>query len=215
MIRRSLLPLAALGAAAALPATAHGAAVAVDRPCYIEQQPMAISGTGFTPGADVSVETEQVFAFGTSDPVGNFLFTSETAPIVPTVVPDAKTFTLTAKEGQVPVASTTFQVANFAFEVKPSRARPTSKVRYRFSGWPQGANVYVHVRRNGRTIGTTKLGKALGPCGRLSTRARFMPVRKGRVPSGTYRYQFDTTQKYSSTTTPRMTGSVSIFRTFR
>jgi hypothetical protein len=207
--------LGGLAAAAAVPAGASAAAVQTDRPCYIEQQPMAIGGTGFTPGADVTVDTEQLFAFGNADPAGNFLFTSETAPIVPTIVPDQKTFTLTAKENGTPVASTTFQVANFAASVTPSRAKPTSKVRYRFSGFPQGKNVYVHVRRNGRTIGNAKMGKALGPCGRLSVRKRFMPVRRGRVAFGTYTYQFDTRPTYRSTATPRIRVQVSIFRTFR
>ncbi|WP_205698999.1 hypothetical protein [Conexibacter sp. SYSU D00693] len=219
MTARHVLPatlLLAGAGAAALPAAASAqATVATDRPCYVEQQPMAISGTGFTPGARLSVETEQLFSAGNADAGGGFVTTTETAPIVPTITPDKKTFTLVAKQDGVPVAQTQFQVANFAYSVTPSRARPTSKVRYRFSGWPTGRNVYVHVRRNGRTLGTTKLGKTQGACGELSKRARFMPVRRGRVPFGTYRYQFDLTPKYSSKTVPRMTGQVSIVRTFR
>lgn len=208
--------LVALGAAAlALPAGAQAAVVSTDRPCYIESQPMVIGGSGFAPGSNVTVDTEQVFAAGLADPAGAFTFTTETAPIVPTIVPDQKKFTLTAKQDGVPVAAVDFQVANFAFSVTPSRARPTSKVRYRFSGFPQGKYVYVHVRRAGKTIGTKRLGKALGPCGRLSTRARFMPVRGGKVRNGTYTYQFDTSRRYSSKAVPRMRGTVSIFRTFR
>ena len=211
--RRLSVPLLTLGAVAVgAPAAAQAATVATDRPCYVEQQPMAISGTGFEAGSNVSVEAEQLFAFGTADNGGNFLFTTEKAPIVPTVTPDARTFKLTAKQDQQAVASTTFQVANFAFSVTPSRAKPTSTVRYRFSGFPRNSSVWVHVRRKGRTIGSARLGKAVGACGRLSTRARFMPVRRGRVPFGSYTYQFDTKRSYSGRSVPRLRGNVTISR---
>ncbi len=215
MISRTLAAAALGSLVAAAPAAAQAPVVAVDKPCYIEREPMAISTSGFVPGSSVSVQAEQLFAAQPADPTGAALFTSETAPIVPTITPDAKTFTLTAAQDGQPLATTTFQVANFAFSVTPSRARPTSKVRYRFSGFPTGRNVYVHVRRNGKTMGTTKLGRAQGACGTLSKRARFMPVRAGRVPFGTYTYQFDTSPKYRSTTRPALRGSVSIFRTVR
>ena len=213
---RRILALAVLaGTVAAQPAAAQAPAIAADRACYVERSPLVIAGTGFTPGARWSIQTEQVFDFGTANAAGAFLSTAETAPIIPAPTMRPQTFTLVAAQNGSPVAQLPIQVVNHAVTVTPSSARPTSTVTWRTAGWPTGRNVYVHVRRKGRSVGTAKLGRTQGACGTLRTRKRFMPVRRGRVPFGRYTYQVDLRRSFRSTTTPQLRYGVSIFRRVR
>lgn len=213
MNHRSVILLVAAASLAAVttPAAAQSPALSLDRPCYVEQQPMVISGTAFTPGSHWTVSADQLFASGDSDAGGSWATGTERAPIIVGDSPAPRTFTLTANQDGAPVATLPFQVVNHTVKLSPSRARPTSTVTWQTAGWPTQSAVYVHVRRSGRTIGTTKLGRTTGACGTLRTRKRFMPVRGGRVPTGLYTYQLDLRKAYRSTSTPQLRGTVSIY----
>jgi hypothetical protein len=202
---------------AAVPATAaaQGPAIATDLPCYIEQQPMAISGNGFGAGTSWTVKTEQLFDFGTVGADGTFLSTNETAPIVPTITPESREFRLVGTQDGAEVASTTFRVANFAVSISPSRGRPTSAARWRFSGFQPGKNIYLHVRRGSKTLRNFSFGKAQGACGELSKRAKRLPIPARSIKRGSYGFFIDSSPRFSAKTRPQYRITTTVTTTFR
>jgi hypothetical protein len=59
-----------------------------------------------------------------------------------------------------------------------------------------------------------KFGKAKGDCGLVSTKMALLP---NKVPLryGKWKVQWDTARKYKSTSKPRLSVPLTIFRTFR
>jgi len=122
-----------------------------------------------------------------------------------------QTFQLTADDGAGGTAAAPLQVTRVGADL-PDRARPTSRVRMRAFGFAPGQVVYLHVRRGGRTRGTFRIGRAASPCGTVSRRLRYMPLR--RWSSGTYTYEFQQSRRFDRTK-PRVQLRISIFRTVR
>lgn len=213
MTFRTTLVAAGVAAAATVPATAGAATLTTDLPCYLEQQPMTITGSGFTAGGSWSVSAEQLFDFGTADAAGNFVSTNETAPIIPKITTKPKTFTLTGKDGDAVVATTTFRVVNFLVKPASTNGKPTGTTRWNFSGFLPGKAIYFHVRKGGRTW-TQKAGKGSAPCGTLKTRLRRLPaVPASQISFGTYKIAVDNRKRYTKGGR-QYTASVSIYRTF-
>lgn len=214
MSTRSLLALAACGAAvAALPAPAGAATLATDLPCYPERYPVSVAGNGWGPNTRWSVQTEQVFTAGTADALGAFTGTFE-APLIPENTVKPKTFTLTGSQDGAPVAEATFQVVNFLVKLDTDRGRPTGRTMWRFSGFAPGRTVYVHVRRGGKTLSNTKIATSSAPCGTGKRRlARLPGVRRPR--NGTYKLYVDSSKKFSAKTRPQYRADFSVFTRFR
>ena len=207
-----LVLAAALGAALAGPAAAQAASLKTDFPCYIEQTPMTVRGTGYAADTAISVSGEQIFASARTDGGGAFS-TNLKAPIFPTVSPGSKRYTVTAAERDNPssTASVSFRVANFAFATTQGSRSPKAKRRWTFSGFSPGRAIYGHFRYKGRTRGTYRFGTAGGACGELTRTAAGIPV-KGRIPAGKWIVQVDQRKRYSSATKPalRATTTVSV-----
>lgn len=213
-------PLVLAGLAAAglttTAASAQAATITTDRPCYVEQQPMAIAGTGWVPNARYSVKTDQLFAFGNADATGNWLSTTETAPIVVERTTRPKTFTLTAQQDGVDVATAPFDVVNLLVTLASTRGKPTSRTTWRFSGFNPGESIYVHVRRGGKTLANVRMGRGDSRCGRLTTKQRRLPgVSSRRLRTGRYDLYMDNRRTFSPSKRPQYRSSISIFRTFR
>jgi len=208
--------LAVAGAASAMPAQA--ATLVTDLPCYVEQQPMSIGGQGFAPGSDYTVAggDGQIFAFGTSDPAGNWLSQTEVAPIIPERTTKPKTFSLEAKQDGVPVATTTFQAVNLMITLASTRGKPTSKTTWRFSGFEPGKSIYAHVRRGGRTLSNVRMGRGSAPCGTLATKQRRLPgVSSRRVKFGSYDIYVDNRQTFKRGAPRQIRSTLTVYRTFR
>ena len=201
-----------LGAALAGPAVSQAASLKTDFPCYIEQTPMTVRGTGYSPDTAISVSGEQIFASAHTDEAGVFS-TKIKAPIFPTVSPGSKRYTITAAEREEPAstASVRFRVANFAFATTQGFKSPKTRRRWTFSGFEPGKPIYGHFRHKGRTRGTFRFGTAKGACGELTKMAAGIPIR-GRIASGKWIVQVDQRRRYASTTKPalRATTSVSV-----
>lgn len=212
-------PVLTIGAAAALlaPAAAHGAALQTDLPCYIENQAVGITGSGWAPGSSWSVSADQVFASGTADQAGNFVDTTQVrAPIVPAATTQPRTVMLTGRQDGTDVASTTFKVVNFLVALKDPDGKPTGTTRWRFSGFEPGKAIYIHVRRKGRTY-TQKAGAATSPCGTLSKRLRRLPaVPSKKIAYGKYNIAVDSRKKYAKANGQynQYTAAITIYKTF-
>lgn len=200
-----------LAGAVAAPAAAQ--TISVARPCYVNANPkagapIAVSGSGFTPGDRLQLTATGVSGTMTVGGGGAFSATIR-GPILGTPFPAARRFTLTAhdKSDGVTSATTTFRVANLAFRTRPGTAKPDATVRYSFSGFRQGRPIYGHFVHAGSVL-THRFGRAHGACGMLRTRGRLFP---GGHPQFThYTVQFDDARRLRAHTTPRIDTSITI-----
>ena len=189
--------LTSAAAALLVPAAAHAATLETDLPCYLTGQSMGVRGTGWGPGTGWSVRADGIFAQGTADPTGTWVDTSQVkAPAIDAGTTKPTTVTLTAQQDGTDVASTTFQVVNFAVKPKDDSGKPTGKTKWSFSGFEPGKTVYIHVTRKGRTY-TQRVGTAKSPCGTLSKRLRRLPaVPSTKIGYGRYKVAVDTNKAY-------------------
>lgn len=183
------LPLAAAVTVGA-PAAIAAAGIATDRPCY-------------RPGERVAVTLRELPALETVD----VRVDDDVAAEVALDASGAGVATVTAPRGRPPapvtlraqislevLAETTFRLAVPVVEMSPTRARPTTRVRYTASGFPRAGPVYVHVVRGGRRLRTVRLGRPRRACDPVSARIAQIPVPRPR--RGSYVLQFDQSRTY-------------------
>jgi hypothetical protein len=220
MVRSSLVPFAATVALAiaAGPATAGAGAagtVTVDKPCYVEGEPIVVTGSAFGANAQLTLGSSaggQTLGSAISDPAGAF------ATRVPAPAPassgarasDVLSSTLTVVDPLDATQSTSvpFAVANFTVDRGATR-NPRSIRTWYFSGFPAGSTIYGHFRFKGRTVANHRFGKATGPCGLLHARARGIPV--AHLKTGTWTIQIDTAKTYHRHRIPSLEQKLSIF----
>jgi|GEM_PF-2667179 len=207
-----------LGIAAAAAPPAEAGTVKLDSTCYVEGQGMTATGAGFAPGADITLSGGGAFGTAVADSAGAFV-TALRVPENGTIGGTSKdivTNTLSVQNfaDSSQDTSVAFRIANLAYTVADSGGNPRKKRRFDLSGFPRGATVWAHYRFGGRTLGTVKFGTAKGDCGLLSAKMALLPA---KIPThyGTWKLQWDTKRAYSGTSLPRLTTSLSIFRTYR
>jgi hypothetical protein len=194
-VRSAAVLAAATVTALAAPAAARAATVSVPGTCFISSQPIAITGSGFTPGGPVTISGD-VFGSTVADGAGN-IAASVSAPFVSTIAPKRVAVTVTDATNPanrtgafVPV------IRGLLVTNAPLSGRPRQKTTWRFAGFPPGTAIYGHYRFGGRTIKNYRFGKPVGPCGTLAVRARRVPVAAGRLHSGTWTLQLDQRRHY-------------------
>jgi hypothetical protein len=201
--------MAAVSGALAAPAAASAAQIAVDRPCYAEQQPMGISGTGFTPGAPVRLTFSDGRPAGqaTADGAGNLV----AGAVAPKISRSQATGAVTAVDQANPanLATIPVQVSKLKVTTSPTRARPHAKVTYSARGFTTGQTLYGHYLFGGKRRKDVRIGGLTAPCGTLKRRMSLLPVK--RELFGTWTVQFDTSPTYSPKTVPAVRGQLSIF----
>jgi hypothetical protein len=205
---------AALAATAALaaPAAADAATLAPQGACFVSGQPIPLVGTQWVPGRPVSI-TGGASGAATSDAAGNFA-TSVAAPFVRTIAPQTVTVTATDPANPTITVAAAFPVIrDVVLSNAPVSGRPRQKTTWRFAGFPPGRTIYGHYRVGGRTVKNYRFGRATGPCGTLTVRARRVPVAASRLRTGTWRLQLDNRRTYRRTASPRRVVRFRIFRT--
>jgi hypothetical protein len=173
------------------------AATVTSAPCvriYPGLQGFPLVADGFAPGAALSFHADdQTIGTGTADGAGYFQ-----GAFSPPALPagrDLKTFQLTADDGNGTVAGpVAVPVSNIVVRA-PKKGDPGKRVRFRVFGFDADKRVFLHIRRNGRTLGRFSLGVADAPCGTTVRRMRYMPLRHYRF--GTYRYYFSQSRRFS------------------
>ena len=208
---RRLITLSAVGSAlfGALPAEA--ATLVGDQACYQENEPVNVTGGGFTPNGTVNFSRDnQTFGTLTADAAGNIRGAGAAPRITPT---KERRFVLEARDATDPsIAASINPLATlFGVTVRPRSGNPARTRRIRARGFTEGKTLYVHVRRRGRGR-NIRLGRLRKPCGTKSVRKRIF--RRG-ARTGTYTVQFDTRRRYRRSTSPKVTYRVTIFRNFR
>ncbi len=210
MSRRAATAAAAL-ATLAVAAPAQAATLVGDQACYQENEPVKVTGSGYTPNGVVNFSRDNL-AFGTltADPAGNITGTGAAPRIGSTT---QRSFLLEARDATNPALVGTINpiVTRFGVTVKPRGGNPARQRRIKARGFTEGRTLYVHVRRNGRGK-NIKLGRLKRPCGVKSVKKRIF---SRKAKPGIYTVQFDTRRRYSSKTFPKVTYRVTIFRTVR
>ena len=206
--------LAGLALAAAVPAAAQSPAptFAFDSECASPASALNFTGSGYTPGGEVSLLFARQGATGwfrtRADATGaiggqtglpdpdDFLDDDEFAGKVTATANDQARI----EQGSPPESQ--FAAAQFRlsrFEVYAfQRLRPGRRVRLRAAGFvgEAGKSLYAHYRRAGRTLKTARLGTLRGACGDLDTTTRAFPFRP--VHAGTYTLMFSTAKRASA-----------------
>ena len=208
---RRIVAASIFATALAAAAPAHAATLIGDQTCYQENEPVNVTGGGFTPNGTVNFSRDN-HSFGTltADAAGNI----RGAGAAPRITPmKERRFVLEARDATNPsIAATINPLATlFGVTVRPRSGNPARSRRISARGFTEGTTLYVHVRRRGRGR-NIRLGTLKKPCGTKSVRKRIF--RRG-APTGTYTVQFDTRRRYRRSASPKVTYRVTIFRTFR
>jgi hypothetical protein len=215
--RAALAAVIAFAAALAPAPAAQGATVASQVECvrYLPGvKSFPLTATGFPAGAALTFKADGIpFGAGQADPAGNF----DNAPdpfLAPTppAGSNLRAFQITAEDGQGTVAGPIAVPVSRITVVAPANAKPSRQVRFRLFGFRAGPRTYLHVRRDGRTKGRFALGRTAAPCGTLTKRMRFMPLRDYRT--GTYRYYFSHSRRFRRDQAIYQ-ARVRIYRTFK
>ncbi|MGI8844787.1 MAG: hypothetical protein ACR2HC_01190 [Thermoleophilaceae bacterium] len=215
--RRFAVPAAVLVVATAIaaPATAGAATLRADKPCYGGGDKLTLLGEGFTPGGTVNLTTN-----GTTTPlVASRADTRRpgliraVAPVLPLTTGTTRTQIFSATDVTNPAltASTPVKRSIVRVLVKPANAGPSKRRRFSARGFTTGTTLYRHVVR-GRAVSNSRQGRLKTACRTLS----FKRVLFRKTPgSGTYKVQFDTSRKYSSTRAQRVVFRVRVYRIAR
>ncbi len=173
------------------------------KPCYVTVQtnsdtyaaePVMVSGTGFTPGAVVTLTVD--------DEVRESSLLADDYGRLPTIWTDSpfaldreRPFRLTVTERDNPAQTVSLGALVSPLEVRvtPRRAAPSDLVRFRGRGFTETGGVYAHYLRRGKLRKTVRLAKAtLGECGTFDAQAKQFPF---KPPKGVWRVQIDQHRK--------------------
>ncbi len=217
MPARRILVAASSAATVLAFAASAGAATITTTPCVRTadgQGTVPITGTGFTPGATVSIRSDPagIFSSATTDAAGNFS-TTASAPSFNPFARQLQTFKIGAVDGVNPAiaATTSYQQVRIGYTTNPSTGKPTRQATHTVRGFIPGKSIYLHFRFQGQTKRNVKLGMASSPCGVASKRMALLPTRSR---PGKWTVYADQASTYSKSTQPQLKYSFTITRTF-
>ena len=208
MLRTLPLLVLAATAAAALPATASATpTLQADRACYTEQQPIVLSGAGYTPGGPIrflgnfagdagNANAVPLGSPATADPAGGLSFRLP-APALTSDRDVTETLTISAndqiKQAVLPPLPPTEQAGGVQVTLSPwavgvrawanGRGDPRASSDFVGVGWEPFRRIYAHYFLNNTRVRSIRIGAVSGPCGNLAKRIRqfpFRPVRAGQ-----------------------------------
>lgn len=213
--RKSLpLVLSALFALALVVAPAASAAgtVATGQGCYVAQKgkpvDVDVTGSGFTPGEEVFAQVPAPgglagYATATVAPDGTISATIEDifpGGIEPIAEPE--TVQIKGVLSQQILAESPFQITNLGVKTEPPTAAFSKVVKYTFAGFSPEKPIFGHYFSHNKLALTYKFGKATGPCGTLTTKAKLFP---GHGPkTAKYKVQFDDSKKVNPKANPKI-----------
>src|SRR5829696_1603768 len=188
MSLRTLAVPGALLIALAVPTAARAQATIdpLSKPCYVTtdtaSEGMVLAAHGFTPGSLVDLAFDgQPVENGTSlqtDANGEIGVLSPLVVPAPFIARGSAQFTITLTQQDNPanVATATAGHTALGVFVKPQRAKPSSRIRFKGAGFTQDKPVYAHYVFAGNLRKTVKMSGDPGACGTWVKRARQIPV---------------------------------------
>jgi hypothetical protein len=206
---RSLLLVA--GLLLAIPSGASAASLDAPRSCYPVGGQATLVGSGYAPESQISftVNGKALRETVTSDEAGD-IRVSYTPPRVKT----ERRLVIRATDSEETSAQTTIYVTR---ELRVTADPDTSsnvrtwRAVFRLFGFGRG-KAYIHyINPKGRLKKTVRLGRLIGPCGRLKTsKRRVMPFANPQF--GYWKLQFDSHRRYSKNTARKRVIPVKVYR---
>jgi hypothetical protein len=183
------------------PAASPATAATLDplKPCYVSTGPapdelenVMVRGTGFAPESAVEVLVDGVpSGLAPTGSVGEFARRVD-APHQPR---GERAFTIEARDG-LNSATTQSRITNLAVAMKPRKAAPDRRVRFRGRGFTQAAPVFAHYLYGGREQRTVRFARRpSGSCGTFDVRRRQIPIDDART--GRWIVQIDQKRAYA------------------
>jgi hypothetical protein len=196
---KSVSALLATLAVLAAPPAAPAAALDPLEPCYVaaardRTEPVHFGGSGFTPDARLDIAVDGVVVSRDVPVMMDGTLPPGDIP-APFIREGRRRFTVTATEQRTGItASAVSRVTALDLELRPSRARPSSRVLFHGSGFTDPGPVFAHYLYRRKVRKTVRLGRPRGRCGHLRVRRVQLPIRRPRV--GTWTLQADQQRRY-------------------
>jgi hypothetical protein len=176
---------------------------------------LTVFGEGFTPGGPVRLLRDAQALDGTADAAGAFRASVSIRDLADSGVPAVSTVTVSAEDLGAAVPGTVsnalrVRVAPLAFSVTPVRAKPSTRVLWRFSGFTPGRTIHAHYVHAGRVRASVPMAPAGAPCGTAQVRRTQFPMPRPAV--GAWQVQFDNSKRYSPRSRPRIVAGVQVYR---
>jgi hypothetical protein len=184
---------------ALLAAPASAATVEDLKPCYVsagradeDREEILIRGTDFTQVSTVDVLFDgELMGSAPTGSIGEF----EIRLPAPFQAKGEREVVVTVRDAATQVDKLT-RVTNLAMTVRPKRAAPGRRVRFRGRGFTQSAPVFAHYLFGGTEQKTVRLARrSTAPCGAFSVKRRLIPVDNART--GRWMMQVDQKRVYS------------------
>jgi hypothetical protein len=166
-------------------------------PATEEREDIVVRGEAFNPMSTVDVLVDGiVVANAPTGTIGEFRVKVD-APHQPR---GERAFAVEARDGINSVVAQS-RVTNLAVTMRPRRAAPTSRVRFRGRGFTQAAPIYAHYLFGGKEQKTVRfMRRSTAPCGTFRVKRRQIPVPRART--GRWIVQFDQNRAYSAKPNP-------------
>jgi hypothetical protein len=208
---RTLAASGALLIGLAAPVTAEAATIdPLAKPCYVtagtaedpQGEHVFFKARGFTPSSlvDIAIDGEVVYRGRQTDANGELGVLSPFFVDAPFIRRGSRDFTITLTEQGNPANTVTMTSRRTALgvKVKPKRARPSRKIRFKGTGFTKDKPVYAHYVYNGKVRKTVKMSNGQNACGQWRERAQQIPVND--PATGIWTVQFDQLKKYRDPT---------------
>jgi len=199
-----------------MPASVEAATIQPLKPCYVtagtaeapQGEGVAISAAGFTPNSkvDLAITLDGQPAPGgqpglQTDPAGNLVISAQqlAAPFVASGTHEF-VVTLTEQGNPANTASATAKTTALGLSVKPRRARPSQRIRFKGNGFTARKPVFAHYVFKSKLRKTVRMVRHTDTCGGWTAHKPQIPVDNPKP--GTWTVQFDQSKKYIDATKP-------------
>jgi len=208
---RTLAASGALLIVLAVPAAAEAATIQpLEKACYVtagtranpQGEGVKLAATGFTPNSLVDLAIDgQVIQGGSglqTDANGAIGVLSPLVIPAPFIKTGSGDFTVSLTEQGNPANTVSVVGRHTALgvKVKPKRAKPSKKIRFKGAGFTQDKAVYAHYIFDGKLKKTVKMSGNPNACGEWKKRAQQIPV--DDPSTGIWTVQFDQLKKYKN-----------------
>jgi hypothetical protein len=194
-----------------VPAGAHAATLDAAKACYSNGTKARLIGSGFAPDSpiDFTVNGTRLNANVVSDAEGDVEVTYS-----PPYTDTERRLAIRATDSEGSSAAKTIYVTrSLRVTANPPSSSDVGSWRavFRLFGFGSG-KAYIHyVNPNGKFKKTVRLGRLIGPCGRLKTsKRRVLPFRDPQY--GYWKLQFDTKRQYRKRTARKRVIPVKVYR---
>ena len=196
-----------------VPASVEAATMEPLKPCYVGAQTpsgtpqtegITIRAAGFAANSKVNlaidgqpVEGQQELQI---DQFGNLNLPSPVpAPFATNGTRDFPV-TLTQTDDPNNTVTATSKTTQLGVSVKPRRARPSQRIRFKGNGFTGDTPVYAHYVFKNKLRKTVRMARKTGTCGSWNARKAQIPVKQPKP--GVWTVQFDQSKPYIDATKP-------------